>query len=190
MTTHALALVARRTVLATLLVLVLVLAYTSICVYGDPDPQWMNLFSGDSTFLGQPVPVGAVVTAHDPEGVQCGEFIVHTAGKYGYMPCYRDDPITPEDEGPEPGEPIAFKINGLPATAVPISLNGTPVDPSTTVTWTGLGDLWEVDLRVPSPVGGVTAPPNRMRLLAPWLGLIALTPLALLGGALIKGRMN
>jgi len=99
------------------------------------------------------VPVGTVIAAFDPQGVKCGEFTVVTAGKYGLMPCYRDDPDTPEDEGPLPGEPISFKIDGLPATPVPTSLNGNPVPPSTTVTWTSHSDLWEVDLRVPDSDG-------------------------------------
>jgi hypothetical protein len=140
--------VAQTIGLISLLVLILTLAYSSPPVKGGPAPEWVNFFSSDTTFLGQPVPVGAVIAAFDPQGVKCGEITVIEEGKYKLMPCYRDDPVTPEDEGPLPGEPISFKINGLPATPVPISLNGTPVPPSTTVTWTSFSDRWEVDLHV------------------------------------------
>jgi hypothetical protein len=136
-----------------LLLLVLTLAYDSPRVRAGESPEWVNFFSTNTAFLGRPVPVGAVIAAFDPEGVQCGEFTVVEEGKYGLMPCYRDDPDTPEDEGPQPGESISFKINGLPATPVPISLNGTPVPPSTPVTWTSFSDLWEVDLGVPDSDG-------------------------------------
>jgi len=239
--------VAQTIGLISLLVLALTLAYSSTPVKGDPAPEWVNFFSGNTTFLCQPVPVGTVIAAFDPQGVKCGEFTVVTAGKYGLMACYRDDPVTPEDEGPLPGEPISFKINGLPATPVPRSLNGTPVPPSTIVTWTSFSDRWEVDLHVgdsdgvgiadrednccgvsnpdqtdtdkdgvgdacdncfrvynpdqvdsdgdgvgdacePWPVGGIVVPVNKLELLAPWLGLVALVVLAALAAALAKRR--
>lgn len=225
MKTRPLSTVARRIGLIILLVLVFTLAYNSSRVHSDPSPQWVNFFSDNTTFLGQPVPVGAVIAAYDPQGVQCGEFTVVEEGKYSLMPCYCDDPVTPdEDEGPQPGEPIFFKINGLPATPVPISLNSTPVPPSTIITWTKFGDMWKVDLHVPDsdsdgifdgedncpwvhnpdqadsdgdgvgdacepiPVGGIVVPVNRMELLAPWLGLVALASLAALGITLIMRR--
>jgi hypothetical protein len=63
-------------------------------VRGDgPLPNiWINLFSLDSTYLGQPVPVDAQIVVFDPQtGVQCGQFAVTHAGWYGTMPCYGDD---------------------------------------------------------------------------------------------------
>jgi hypothetical protein len=140
--------VAQTIGLASLLALILTLAYSSTPVKGDPAPEWVTFFSANTTFLGQPVPVEAVIAAFDPQGVKCGEFTIIEEGKYGLMPCYRDDPVTPEDEGPLPGEPIFFTMNGLPATPVPKSLNGNPVPPSTTITWTSFSDRWEVDLHV------------------------------------------
>jgi hypothetical protein len=140
--------VAQTIGLISLLVLILTLAYSSLPVKGDPAPEWINFFSSNTTFLGEPVPAGAVIEAFAPQGVKCGEFTVTAEGKYGLMPCYRDDPVTSEDEGPQPREPISFKINGLPAIPVPRSLNDIPVLPSTTVIWTQHGDLWEVDLHV------------------------------------------
>jgi len=237
--------VAQTIGLISLLMLVLTLAYSSPPVKADPAPEWVNFFSSNTTFLGQPVPVGAVIAAFDPQSVKCGEFTVVTEGKYGLMPCYRDDPATPEDEGPLPGEPISFKINGLPATSVPISLNGNPVPPSTTVTWTSFSDRWKVDLHVPDsdgdgifdggdncplvpnpdqtdtdgdgvgdacdncpevynpnqadidsdgvgdacepwPVGGVIVPVDKVELLVPWLGAVAL--MAVVAAAVVVGR--
>ena len=190
MKTHYLSIAARTIVLISVPLLILTLAYGLACAGGSP--EWVNFFSSNTTFLGEPVPVGAVIAAFDPQGVKCGEFTVIERGKYGLMPCYRDDPATPEDEGPLPGEPISFKINGLPARPVPKSLNGNPVPPSTTVTWTSFSDRWEVDLHVvappppPVPVGGYIVPVNRMELLAPWPGLVAL--MAVVAAAVVVGR--
>jgi len=122
-----------------------------------------------------------------------GVFTVTTEGKYGLMPCCRDDATTPQDDGADPGDVISFTINGLPATPVPISLNGASVPPSTTVTWTEVGDLWEVDLRVPPmptpiPVGGVIVPVNRLELLSPGVELAALASLTALTVVLLRRR--
>ena len=86
----------------------------------------------------QPVPVGTLVEAFDPQGTQCGEAIVTHAGWYGLLSCYRDDPATPQDEGALPGDTIAFQVGGVGATAVG---PGTPL-------WTSNGDVREVDLVV------------------------------------------
>lgn len=116
--------------------------------WGQVGVEVVNFFSGHTTFFGEPVPVGTTIAAFDPDGVQCGEFVVHTAGEYGLLSCSRDDPATAVDEGAEPGDRIFFTIGGLPAAATPVSFNGNPVPPDTTVTWTSNGDRWEVDLSV------------------------------------------
>ncbi len=149
MTTRPLSTAARMIGLTSLLVLIFMLLHASTQAGSvTPTSEWVNFHSFNTTFLGQPVPVGAYVAAYDPNGVQCGEFTVVAEGTYGVMPYYRDDGTTGEDEGAEPGDIINFTINGAPATPVPISLNNTPVAPSTTITWTSHGDLWEVDLHV------------------------------------------
>jgi hypothetical protein len=132
--------------LISLLLLVLALLYGSIWADGViRTNQWVNFHSANTTFLGQPVSVGAYIAAYDPDGVQCGEFTVITEGKYGLMPCYGDDKTPPDlvDEGAEPGDVISFTINGLPAVAL------GPDDPI----WTSNGDLLEVDLGVPDSDG-------------------------------------
>ena len=154
MKTRPLSTAARMIGFTSLLVLVLALAYASTRANGViPTNEWVDFFSANTTFLGQPVLAGAYIAAYDPDDVQCGEFTVGVDGQYGVMPCYRDEkPPSPTpdtvDEGADPGDVIRFTINGLPATPVPISLNNTPVAPSTTITWTNHGDLWEVDLHV------------------------------------------
>lgn len=119
-------------------------------VAGGKAPEYVNFFGTNAQFLDQPIPVGAVIKALDPQGVVCGQVTVATAGQFGPLPCQRDDPSTPGvDEGPQLGERIFFKINGLPAQATPISLNLNPVSPTTVITWSGFGDVWEITLLVP-----------------------------------------
>lgn len=171
---------ARMIGLISLLVLVLTLAYSSIQVSGDPGPEWVNFFSANTTFLGKPVPVGAVIAAFDPQGISCGQCTVEFEGRYGLLYCYRDDAMTLDvDEGAEPGDVIAFTINGLPSVAL---------GPEAPI-WTSNGDLREVNLRapVPTPVGGVIVPLSRLELLAPWLGLmtVMVVPIA---AAVIRRR--
>jgi len=101
-----------------------------------PTNEWVNFYSQASYYYGQPLPVGAVVRAYNPRGVQAGEFVVTNAGWYGIMPVYRDDPGTPEDEGLRPGEEVSFTINGVSARP----------DGPDTPTWTVNGDLKQVNL--------------------------------------------
>lgn len=115
-----------------------------------PTNEWVNLYGPNSTANGQPLQAGAVVAVFDPQGVQCGQFVVSTAGKYGMMPCYRDDAATPGvDEGAVPGDILSFTIDGVAAISQARSLNGVPVDSDTVVTWTQNLDRWEVDLNAP-----------------------------------------
>lgn len=96
---------------------VLTLALTS---WAQIVPTPFATFFADSTgttFNGQPVPVGSLVQAFDPQGVLCGEDTVRAAGEFGYMPVYGDDPTTPtRDEGCVNGDVVTFRINGRPAT--------------------------------------------------------------------------
>ena len=146
---------------ASLAVLIIALGTLSLTqafpLDSAPPPEWVNFLSHSSALFGLPVPVGAVIGAFDPGGVQCGEFTVDKAGEYGLMPCYRDDATTPEDDGADPGDVISFTINNLPATPVPVSFNNDPLAASLPITWTSHGDLWEVDLQVVAIAGVVQA---------------------------------
>lgn len=113
-----------------------------------PTNTWVDIYSTASTFDGQPIPVGAVIAVFDPQGVQCGEFTVTKPGWYGLMPCYGDDPHTTPDEGALSGDVLSFTIDGRPATAEAVTLNGAPVASGTAVSWPGHGALWQADLRV------------------------------------------
>jgi hypothetical protein len=110
---------------------------------GSPVPtnKWVNFYGLESTIDGQALPVGAEITAWDPQGVLCGRFVVTDAGRYGLMAVYGDDPLTDIDEGAVPGDWLDFRVNGVDATSV------GPDEP----TWTAMGDLRQVDLTVLVP---------------------------------------
>lgn len=132
--------------IAIMLALLLLVAAPASAQAPIPTNEWVNFYGLNTTLNGAPVPIGAVITAYDPAGVLCGQFVVHTAGRYGVMPVYRDDPMTTQDEGASPGDTLSFRINGLPATTIG---PGSPI-------WTANGDVIMVDLQV----GGAPAPTN------------------------------
>ena len=81
-------------------------------------PYWTDFWSDDSLLHGEPAPVGATVDAYDPDGVHCGTCEVTAPGVWGVMHVYGDDASTPEDEGAENGDAIAFFIDGVPCEVV------------------------------------------------------------------------
>jgi hypothetical protein len=103
-----------------------------------PTISWVDFYGLESTIDGQPLPVGAVIRAYDPQGVVCGEFSVTRAGWYGLMPVYGDDLLTEVDEGAVPGDRIKLTINGVAATVM---------GPDESI-WTAFGDLKQVNLAV------------------------------------------
>jgi len=104
--------------------------------------QYMSAYSTNTWLNGQQVPVGAVITATDPDGIQIGVFTVTVgvgAGSYGTMYLCGDDSTTPStDEGAVQGDPVHFYINGVPAAP------GGPDE----VTWSNLA-LRNIDLFAP-----------------------------------------
>lgn len=102
----------------------------------DPNPsdRWITLSCDDNYLDDNPLPVGSVVEAWDQMGTLCGQYFVSTAGAYGPMLVFGDNPGTPGDEGADPGEELVMTINALPASAWP-----TPI-------WTFNGDSYEVCL--------------------------------------------
>ena len=101
-----------------------------------PTDKWVMFYSLESTLNGQPLPVGAVIRAYDPQGVVCGQHQVTEAGRYGLMPVYGDDPLTEVDEGAVPGDRIRLTVNGAAATVT------GPDEP----VWVTFADLKQVDL--------------------------------------------
>jgi hypothetical protein len=101
-----------------------------------PTNKWVNFYGLNCTLDGQPLPVGAVITARDSQGVVCGEFVVTHIGRYGIMPVYGDDPSTEADEGAGPGDPLQFYVDGIKAAVI------GPDEP----VWTAMGDLKQLEL--------------------------------------------
>ncbi|MFQ5772584.1 MAG: FlgD immunoglobulin-like domain containing protein [bacterium] len=102
-----------------------------------PTFEWVNFYGNNSTLNGEPLPIGTRLEARDPDSVLCGEYLVTTPGKYGFLAVYRDDPFTPDvDEGDTSGDTIRFFINGIPALAL---------GPDSPV-WTANGDSRHVEL--------------------------------------------
>jgi hypothetical protein len=102
-----------------------------------PTNEWVSFWGDSSTIDNQPLPIGSVVRAYDPQGVLCGQFTVTKAGSYGFMSVYRDDPTTTVDEGATPGDTIHFTINGVMAQA-----EGTSIP-----LWTSNGDVVKMNLK-------------------------------------------
>ena len=125
-----------KTILVLGLILISAIAASAQVI---PTNEWVN-FNGSVIFNGQPAPIGSVVDAYDPDGINCGSFIVgsiaDTVGIYGFMPVYRDDDTSVAvDHGADPGDLISFKVNGRDATI-------TAGDP----TWTSNGATQTVDV--------------------------------------------
>ncbi len=99
-----------------------------------PTPYWTDYY-GTLSLNGSPAPVGTVVQVLDPDGVLCGEFVVHTPGQYGFLHVYGDDPTTPEDEGAQPGDSLVFWCEGQVVGVARDSL-----------AWTGDRRIFRLDL--------------------------------------------
>ena len=77
-------------------------------------PYFCDFWSVATILDGQPVQIGDVITAKDPEGTICGVHTVEHEGAY-LLHVYGDDPTTPdEDEGADDGDVITFYINERP----------------------------------------------------------------------------
>ena len=91
-----------------------------------PTP-YAKRFKGEVFYNGRLAPLGTIIDAYDPDGVNCGRDTVanylDSAGVYGTMHVYGDDmQYTPTiDEGAEPLDLITFKVNGRLAQATVIS---------------------------------------------------------------------
>ncbi len=97
-----------------------------------PTNEWINVYCDYPELNGVPLVLGDVIIAWDPDGVPCGIDTVREDGSFGFMPIYRDDPNSDVDEGAEPGDVIAFKING------------EEVFPEPPVVWTANGHSFEL----------------------------------------------
>jgi len=139
------------------LLLLFVLHVASASGQVTPTNEWVSFFSENTTLNGNPIPVGALIDAYDPDGIHCGRDTVHTVGHYGFFPVYRDDIYTSGiDEGAAPDDTITIYINGVEATTT------GPADP----VWTSAFAMLRVDLtvdidfdvNVPDPLDGSGEP--------------------------------
>ncbi len=93
-----------------------------------PTNEWISLYSNNLRVNGSPVTVGTEITAVDPDGVVCGDFIVKKAGTFGLMPIYRDDFTTAKvEEGAKPGDAISLFVDTY---EIPVK-----------ITWSSNGDI-------------------------------------------------
>lgn len=83
-----------------------------------PSHIWADFVALNSRLNGDPLPVGAVVRAYEPDGLLCGEAEARVAGGV-LIPVYGDDPQTPADEGAVAGDIIRFTVNAEPALTMP-----------------------------------------------------------------------
>jgi hypothetical protein len=70
-------------------------------------------FTGNVRIDEQPAPVGTLVEAYSPRGDKVGCVSVATVGVYPFMRVYGEEAPLP---GMRAGEPVIFKVNGVPAT--------------------------------------------------------------------------
>jgi len=78
-----------------------------------PTNEWIDIYCAEPELDGVPLSAGDIINAYDPDGILCGQAIVQEDGSYGFMPIYRDDSYSENDEGAEPGDTIWFSINGV-----------------------------------------------------------------------------
>jgi hypothetical protein len=97
-----------------------------------PTNEWINVYCDYPELNGVALVEGDVIMAYNPDGVPCGIDTVRADGAFGFMPIYRDDPLSGVDEGAEPGDVIAFTING------------EKVFPEPPIVWTENGDSFEL----------------------------------------------
>jgi hypothetical protein len=108
---------------------------TSGCGAVSPTP-YFTLVYGAVAVNGMPASPGARVEILTPRGEVAGCFVVQHTGQYGYVHVYGEDQGDPPLPGFRDGEPLAFRVNGM------------PVAPSVTIPWDGDLESHQVDLNL------------------------------------------
>jgi hypothetical protein len=91
-----------------------------------PTREWINVWGEGVRMDGTSLRVGTIVKAVDEDGVVCGQCAVRSAGDFGLMAIYKDDPETEVDEGAEAGETVTLYLGD-------VKVSGG-------IRWTELGD--------------------------------------------------
>ncbi len=98
-----------------------ILLLAGICLLVFASNGWTDVnptkdfafYRGAAIFNGQPVAIGTVIDAYDPDGIHVGTWTVDSIGFYGSMAVYGDPDLSDTlDEGALEGDLISFKING------------------------------------------------------------------------------
>jgi hypothetical protein len=85
---------------------------------GQPTP-YATLVYGTLSLNGAPAPAGTRVEVVTPRGEVAGCFVVVRAGQYGLMHVYgADNTAQPPIGGFQDGEPLRFRVNGIPASTL------------------------------------------------------------------------
>ena len=75
--------------------------------------------SYSSTFNGNPLPIGSIIEAFDPDGVLVGVDTTTVLGTFGFMPVYGDDVNTAGlDEGAEDGDVISLPTDVISTSSL------------------------------------------------------------------------
>ena len=87
---------------------------TSGCGNLNPTPQFTLLY-GDLLLGDRPAPAGSRVEVLTPRGEVAGCFVLQKPGIIGFMQVYGEDAaLPPTIAGFRAGEPLAFRVNGIP----------------------------------------------------------------------------
>lgn len=82
-------------------------------------PYFTEFFDSTTTYNGSPVVPGSIIEAYDPTNLLIGKWRVTSAGHYGFMNAYGDEPSTPGvHEGALSSDVITFKVNRRNASVV------------------------------------------------------------------------
>ncbi len=112
---------------------------------------WLNLYGSAYLPDGSPAPISTTVIAL-ASAVPCGATVVSSEGRFGLLACYGDDETTGERDGARTGDVLTFLVDGQPTAALPRRFNGGAIPAGLELSWTTMGDRWEVQLGAPLTV--------------------------------------
>ena len=112
----------KMTGIKTLVCLLAVVMFSASLVVALP-PRACD-FVGTVTINGVDAPIGTLIVAEDPDGIQFENVVNIMEGMYGFLTVAGDDPETLEDEGAEEGDTIIFFVNGIQAVETGIWSEG------------------------------------------------------------------